>query len=778
VLNKAGSSFIVNRFEEHNEELIAVRQDSLLKRLLRIHLGPPEAAGDQSSQIPGSRLVPALFTAYRDLNALRYDFPVMLLETDVERMAVPLSHLIDELIRVQTPTAAEDEYYRRDLYQLEAAIKALVNEGRQQRLSTLWDVAAKRCLAAATDAARREVLRSNLGSARRALRDDGLVTECDGQIARRLFAHAWQLIESEQGQHARETLDDLSAELTVIIDADRMRSARATSADALRTAMGGEHAGGIDFERLSSVVRSNQHQSPLTTSRRKRLRGVLKILEAERRRIDPGGGNGKSSRRGQRVLTTADSCVEAFELLDAELQRMVELFRAVRIAQLEVENRYDEARHNAFFAAFDQEQLTPEELSGLPPLFVYLDGEALDAENKATLVEILSSELPIKLLLELHNTPDAVPATIGLAAFGGWGTSLGSMATVLPTAFVMQAPASHLPRLASEVMAGLRYQGPALYCIYTGPVAEAESMPRYLHCASAAESRAFPCFVQHPGRGTDWAQRFTLSDNPQPELAWPIHHLSYEDGDGRAMIDDIAFTVADFLAMDPRFAGQYAPVAPEAWHPNMVPLGDYLALDPIDTFNKVPYLWMINGNDTLQRVIVRRGLVAAARHCAKLWRSLQELAGIDNSHALRALEVERERLEAEKQGAVEQVTTTEHTDGSGVAPAAAPQAIPGSAEPVSEDAGAPEVATAPGPEQAYIETELCTSCNDCTDRNSMMFGYDELKQAYIKDVRAGTFRELVEAAENCPVCIIHPGKPLNPDEPDLAELMQRAAAFN
>ena len=84
----------------------------------------------------------------------------------------------------------------------------------------------------------------------------------------------------------------------------------------------------------------------------------------------------------------------------------------------------------------------------------------------------------------------------------------------------------------------------------------------------------------------------------------------------------------------------------------------------------------------------------------------------------------------------------------------------------------------PGPDQAYIETELCTSCNDCTDRNGLMFAYDDLKQAYIRDVRAGTFRELVEAAENCPVCIIHPGKPVNPDEPGLEELMQRAVPFN
>ena len=59
-----------------------------------------------------------------------------------------------------------------------------------------------------------------------------------------------------------------------------------------------------------------------------------------------------------------------------------------------------------------------------------------------------------------------------------------------------------------------------------------------------------------------------------------------------------------------------------------------------------------------------------------------------------------------------------------------------------------------------------------------MFAYDENKQAYIADPAAGTFRELVEAAEECQVCIIHPGKPRNPDEPGLAGLIKRAELFN
>ena len=81
-------------------------------------------------------------------------------------------------------------------------------------------------------------------------------------------------------------------------------------------------------------------------------------------------------------------------------------------------------------------------------------------------------------------------------------------------------------------------------------------------------------------------------------------------------------------------------------------------------------------------------------------------------------------------------------------------------------------------DEAYIDTPLCTSCNECVQRNKMIFAYDGNQQAYIKDASAGPFRDIVEAAEKCPVKIIHPGKPLNPGESGLDDLVKRASVFN
>jgi pyruvate-ferredoxin/flavodoxin oxidoreductase len=114
---------------------------------------------------------------------------------------------------------------------------------------------------------------------------------------------------------------------------------------------------------------------------------------------------------------------------------------------------------------------------------------------------------------------------------------------------------------------------------------------------------------------------------------------------------------------------------------------------------------------------------------------------------------------------------------------------------VAEPAAVTATATAPSPAPAatatadvadeddlalepYIDTDRCTTCNECTNLNGKMFAYNENKQAYIKDPRAGTFAQLVRAAEMCPAGLIHPGTPLNPKEKDLEKWIERAKPFN
>jgi pyruvate-ferredoxin/flavodoxin oxidoreductase len=79
---------------------------------------------------------------------------------------------------------------------------------------------------------------------------------------------------------------------------------------------------------------------------------------------------------------------------------------------------------------------------------------------------------------------------------------------------------------------------------------------------------------------------------------------------------------------------------------------------------------------------------------------------------------------------------------------------------------------------AWIETEFCTTCNECTNTNPRIFAYNDNEQAYIADPKAGPFRDIVMAAEQCPVEIIHPGQPQDPYEDNLEQWVKRAEPFN
>ena len=95
--------------------------------------------------------------------------------------------------------------------------------------------------------------------------------------------------------------------------------------------------------------------------------------------------------------------------------------------------------------------------------------------------------------------------------------------------------------------------------------------------------------------------------------------------------------------------------------------------------------------------------------------------------------------------------------------------------------GAVAVAEAPAAAaggEAWIESAMCTSCDECIRINNRIFAYNENKQAYVKNAKGGPFRDLVKAAEKCTAQIIHPGAPQDPGEKDLDKLVKRAAKYN
>jgi pyruvate-ferredoxin/flavodoxin oxidoreductase len=91
---------------------------------------------------------------------------------------------------------------------------------------------------------------------------------------------------------------------------------------------------------------------------------------------------------------------------------------------------------------------------------------------------------------------------------------------------------------------------------------------------------------------------------------------------------------------------------------------------------------------------------------------------------------------------------------------------------------APAAANAEGYEAVWIDTPECTACDECININPKVFAYNETKKAVILDPKAGSYLDIVKAAEKCTAGVIHPGTPWNAGEPNLDKLTARAAKFN
>ncbi|MDP6817725.1 MAG: hypothetical protein QF449_06750 [Alphaproteobacteria bacterium] len=763
--------------------------DKSLSALTAFHITGERLAGELDD-VGRLDLRPALFGAYRDLSKLRHDFPLVLVNGDAGGGFVrSLSGVVDEILSDIAPHGIAGERLRQHVLKLEQEARSLAAGGEARSLGEIWDDAGRR-LTAKTDAAALPQLEESLAQAREGLRFDGETVACDGELPVKFVTHAWTLDKRQRTQRLRDKLDDLTLTLSNILHTDVDNVEEAQGAEKLKRSMGKALEDEFDFDAMSRLLRTAPTGETLPEARRRRLNSVLTVFKSQRF-LPPAENSRKRGRRKEPYGFVFDSCEEVLEAIQKRRPEMAKLVKAVAIAELEVANRYDESKHDQFFSHFSHHHLHVEDFALFPPYLVRLHGDSAVAAERTALWQVLSSGLPIKVLVQYDDVlggdmlgPERLTANIK-------GPQLAAMALGLGNVFVVQTSSAYLFRLRDSIATGLASDGPALFSLFSGAppgnAAASNNSPNvapYLKAAAATESRAFPGYVHDPEAGGDWASRFHLETNSQPDADWPMRDFHYQDAGLQRNATETAFTFIDFVACDRRYANRFARVPQSSWHDGMIPVKEFLDLDAESAASKVPYIWMIDERDALCRAIVEDSLVSAARQCRDMWHSLQELAGINNSHAQALLAGEREIWQKEKEQELEALRgQLEAAAAAPAAPSAAPVAeTPGAAAvetPSAAPAEVPDEAVEAGPvEEPYIETPRCTTCNECTELNDRMFAYNDEMQAYILDPDAGSYRQMVEAAEACQVAIIHPGKPRNSTETGLSDLEARAADFN
>ncbi len=683
---------------------------------------------------------PALMAGYRDLASLRYDFPVVLVESPDDGAFVrSLTSSVDDVLQEIAPRGIEGEQLRRQVMRAEREIRALVADGARGMLTDLWERAAP-----------------ELADVRTHLKVDGEVADCDHELPRRLVEHAWRSVQSRKAGHSHAEVGRLIQALSDILRAAFINSEAGRQPESLRDAVGSTHRDEFDFETMSALLGKGAPKDELPTDRRERIEWALGVLRRQRF-FEPSQGTELAQASESPYDFRFGSCSDAVDAYRERLPEVVEFVKAMSIAELEADGHYIASEHDAFFEDFDEDSLASEDLAMFPDYLVCAD--AGDADESAAVMEVLSSGLPVKVLVESEEVLQASSPGTGQFGFGMRSAQLASTAVGLHNVFVLQTTSSNLYQLRGRLVDGLEYTGPALLSVFSGLGTESSDLPPYLTSAAALEGRAFPAFTYDPAAEPDWASRYSLEENPQPELDWPLAELKYADASLQRVVEEVAFTLVDFAVCDRRHARHFARIPREHWNGHMIPVDEWLSLDPADAEAQVPYVLVIDKDDSLHRLIVDQKLMQAARRCREMWHGLQELG-------LARLPAEAP-AEAVAETAAE-TPTEAPADATAEAPADASETVES-----PEEAPAEEQAT----DEPWIETPRCSTCDECTAINDRMFAYNDDKQAVIKDPDAGTFRELVEAAELCQVAVIHPGKPRNPDEPDLEDLIERAKAF-
>jgi pyruvate-ferredoxin/flavodoxin oxidoreductase len=443
------------------------------------------------------------------------------------------------------------------------------------------------------------------------------------------------------------------------------------------------------------------------------------------------------------VQSPQQACEVAAARFDVAARDLARCLGALRAARLELSGAWDEARHGPLFADFSWQDFGPDEAQLLPVVLVVQSADLLASRDLPALSRLLASGRPVHVLAE--QVPTRNP---GLGAdedpLAGHRLDLGVVAFGLGQVFVQQGTPARHEELWAGFQAALASPSPALHLVFSGWFdGDDPELGGWLTASAAVQSRAQPLF-RHDPRGDSWAGSMDVTGNPEPESDWAE-----------------GFSFQDFALLDPALAHHFTPDESGTVATEGGPLR------------------------------ASEALVLASADRRRAWLRLRELGGVANEHALAAAtaaldaaratadaerkelaalhDAELQRLRADSARDAIQKLASALVDGRLGAPVARPPqrmvAAPTAPAPVAvpvpavAETAPPEAAAEEEPEEAWIDSELCTSCNDCVEINPLLFVYDANKQATLGDLSQGTHKELVLAAEKCPSSCIYPGSP-------------------
>ncbi|MDJ0749004.1 MAG: ferredoxin [Woeseiaceae bacterium] len=783
--------------------------------LRRFHYGEPAASA--ATLTPAGGTLPALLHPYRDATSIRYEYPLYLVPVGGAagaEVATPLSTFLTRTLDAFASGEEDARILKDNLPWIERYLRRELAHPDPIDASELFAAAAgalQEHLDLGDDA--REKLDADLASMRAAVAGGSQILGYGPDTPLHLFVHAVRHRHGHLLARLHSDVEKATRRLENLLDVEAAKSGSRNNSG---SSSAERH---LDTGKLTSLLETRARGSvAMATERQARIEkalGTLRTWEFDNlllRIVGKVGNPWFTKQPDVDIVESDEPCKSAGDVFARDAARFASLFAALRIATLEIDNSYDPAVHDSWFAEFNWQSFSDEELQHVTRIVALASADHLANNGLPSFSRLLGSRMPVHVIswIRAYDNP---AARKGEGPFDAWRFELAYLGVGHRQAVVAQTSAAKHDHMLGGFLCALDSNRTSLHLVNRGTQTRSQSpvLDPWFVASAALESRAHPYLLVDPGAGDHATERVRFDGNLQPGRDWPLETLEYRRTDGDPKEMELAFTFADYALLMPALHEHFRIVPEGLETDDLVGIAAYLNLDEESAHGRVPFVWGIDETGNLVRLVLSRALVFACRDRLNYWRSLQELAGVYNVYVEAAVErvleeahatAEQERNELRKahEQELESVRSEAAGDAMGQlvdvlmgadlaslvepgAPAVLPAETP--TEPVVEQVV--EEATQPPPveedddisfDDPWLDTAACTTCDDCMSINKMMFAYNDDKQAILRDPTAGTYSDLVRAAEICPAKCIHPGRPLDPNEPGLDELIERARPFD
>ncbi|MFT7162098.1 MAG: pyruvate-ferredoxin/flavodoxin oxidoreductase, partial [Bacteroidia bacterium] len=640
---------------------------------------------------------------------------------------------------------------------------------------------------------------------------DGACLGCSEKSVVHLFIATVESLMHPRIEKHIAHLDDLIIKLQAHIQSKIMGTVNIGDTDMISKIISETHDGDLTMSGIAKRVESEKGTEPIDQDWLKNTTQILANLKHLKWKYTDGTTGKGRSKMG---MTNATGCTSvwgstypfnpypfpwtnhlfqdctsmAMGIFEGHMSKMADGFKTIRKAELELSAAFNPTTHGDFFTYFTWEQFTNEEWLLCPPVVALGGDGAMYDIGLQNLSRMMASGKPIKVIVvdtQVYSNTGGQACTSGfigqisdMAQYGKvWkGKSeprkeIGLIAMAHRNTYVLQSTLSNTSHMIEGFIDGLMTQRPALFNLYTTCQPEhgvGDDMG--VHQAKlAVESRAYPLYKYNPDISVKAAEAFDLSGNPDMNQTWPTYQLKYIKN-GREKSMELAMTFADFAITEARFRKHFRQAPRDSWNDNMMVLSEFLELSLDEREGKFPYICAVDRKQRLSRVLVAKKIVESCEERRDFWIMLRDLAGIKTEKQAEPVDIEN-KVRAEVVGRITQgLMKLAGDDGNGIAQLAM---TPAGESTVAEAPASNGDSLAP-----WLETEECTSCDECTKLNPEIFAYNDDKKAFIKDPNAGPYQDLVKAAEKCTAGVIHPGLPSDRSEKDIEKWIKRGERFN